>query len=154
MTNKENIEKWGNVKLKKITEFSFLFTKEFEAWENTKKFDVLIDTREKDDITVNQENELRNFFASSRNFFDKSKDEIIKYVLLDRENGNYQVPQTIPEKIESYASPKSISITADSEKNPTSLCLLFDYKYDAEGICVMFRKGEIIQVGSQDILVC
>lgn len=154
MTRKESFEKWGDIKIEQFTSFSLLFRKEFCDWEQTKEFEVLINISEADDISERQENELKAFWNNSKDYFERSKKEIWNYIKLDRENGNHLVPKNLSENIPMFVVPKSISLTRDGDDNPTCLCLLFDYKFDDEGICVMFRNGEIVETGSQDLLVC
>lgn len=122
----------------------------------TKKINIKIGTEygKNNDVTENQVNQLKHFFENKNEYFLKAKTEIEKYVNLDKENGNDYIPKKIPSDFTVFTDLRTVRITSDESDSPTRLCLLFDYKYDETGICVMFRDGEIIETGSQDLLVC
>lgn len=120
------------------------------------KIDIRVSTEYggKNEISENQANQIKHFFSNQNEYFSKAKEEIENYVQLDKEIGNDCIPNEIPADFKKYVNLKNIRVTYDETDSPAALCLLFDYKYDESGICVMFRDGEIIETGSQDLLVC
>ena len=150
MTNIEKLEQF--FKAKSNYDVYFNFQKNVCVFGKILNLDIDLDDNFSEKIDDDQVSQIMDFYLNQDKYFQRAKEEIIKYLHSKPMKSSGYVPSKLPDDIFEYITPKQVYVSKKFENTPSRLGLIFDCEYAPEGICVAFKNGIFDEIREEALL--